>query len=170
MFYDIDKRIGKKVWLFEKSGYTFSLNKEKVWVIESLNEPNENFYDYYYVVSNGDEKCEVYWNYVVVLPEDNADEQYRIEKFLNDNGFYFEDICEEHILDIPIYRISISWGDWKHDHGWLNDLMACLDYEVLNEVVTEENGSDCYSSDHFFVSKDCPKLNLLHDLQKLFSE
>ena len=170
--YGIEKRIGKRVWLFESaSDWTTRLVKDKVWVVESVHEPDgKKFYEEYFTVSNGDEKRDVIYYNTVVLPEDNKDEQYRIEKYLSDNGFYFEDICEDRILDIPLYRISISWGDWKHDHGWLGYLMGYLGYEEFNEILTEENGSDCYSSDHFFVSKDCPKLNLLHDLQKLFSE
>ena len=150
--YGIENRVGKRVWLFENvSGWCTRLVKDKVWVVESVHEPEGDFYDYYLTVSNGDEKRNVFYYDTVVLPEDNEDEQYRIEKFLSDNGFYFEDICEERIIDVPLYRISIR-------------------YEAFNEIVTEENGSDCYSSDHFFVSKDCPKLNLLHDLQKMFSE
>ena len=169
--YGIEKRIGKRVWLFENvSGWCARLVKDKVWVVESVHEPEGDFYDYYLTVSNGDEKRNVYYYDTVVLPEDNEDEQYRIEKYLADNGFYFESICKEEIVGVPLYRISISWGDWKHDHGWLDSLMGYLGYEAFNEIVTEENGSDCYSADHIFVSKDCPKLSLLHNLQKIFSE
>lgn len=169
--YGIENRVGKRVWLFENvSGWCTRLVKDKVWVVESIHKPEGDFYDYYFTVSNGDEKRNVLYYNTVVLPEDNEDEQYRIEKYLSDNGFYFEDICKEEIVGVPLYRISISWGDWKHDHGWLDSLMNYLGYEAFNEIVTEENGSDCYSSDHFFVSKDCPKLSLLHDLQKMFSE
>ena len=170
--YGIEKRVGKSVWLFENvSGWCTRLVKDKVWTVESVHKGDgEKFYEDYFVVSNGDEKREVVYYDTVVLPEDNEDEQYRIEKYLADNGFYFEDICEERILDVPLYRISIRWGDWKHDHGWLDSLMAYLGYEAFNEILTEENGSDCYSSDHIFVRQDCPKLSLLHDIQKMFSE
>ena len=169
--YGIEKRVGKRVWLFENvSGWCTRLAKDKVWVVESIHEPDgKEFYEQYFTVSNGNEKRNVNYYNTVVLPEDNEDEQYRIEKFLSDNGFYFENICEEDIVGVPLYRISVSWGDWKHDHGWLDSLMNYLGYEAFNEIVTEENGSDCYSADHIFVSKDCPKLNLLHDLQKMFS-
>lgn len=168
--YGIEKRVGKRVWLFENvSGWCTRLVKDKVWVVESVHEPEGDFYDYYFVVSNGTETRKVLWHDTVVVPEDNEDEQYRIEKYLSDNGFYFDDISQEEIVKTPIYRISISWGDWKHDHGWLDSLMSYIDYEAFNEIVTEENGSDCYSSEHIFVSKNSPNLNLLHDLQKMFS-
>lgn len=168
--YGIEKRVGKRVWLFENvSGWCTRLVKDKVWVVESAHEPDgEKFYEDYFVVSNGNEKREVVYYNTVVLPEDNEDEQYRIEKYLSDNGFYYEYINSEMFLDTPLYKIGISWGDWKHDHGWLDSLMGYIDYEAFNEIVTEENGSDCYSSEHIFVRKDAEKLQLLHELQKLF--
>ena len=170
--YGIKKRVGKSVWLFENvSGWCTRLVKDKVWTVESIHEPDgKEFYEDYFTVSNGDEKRDVIYYDTVVLPEDNEDEQYRIEKYLSDNGFYFEDICREEIVGVPLYRISISWGDWKHDHGCLDSLMSYMGYEAFNEIVTEENGSDCYSSDHIFVRQDCPKLNLLHELQEIFSD
>jgi hypothetical protein len=170
--YGIEKRVGKRVWLFENvSGWCTRLVKDKVWTVESVHEPDgKEFYEDYFTVSNGDEKRDVIYYDTVVLPEDNKDEQYRIEKYLADNGFYFDDISVEEIVGVPLYRISISWGDWKHDHGWLDNLMSYMGYEAFNEIVTEENGSDCYSSDHIFVSQDCPKLKLLHELQEIFSD
>jgi len=169
--YGIENRVGKSVWLFENvSGMGDRLVKDKVWTVESVHEPDgKEFYEQYFTVSNGNEKRNVNYYDTVVLPEDNEDEQYRIEKFLADNGFYFDDICEERILDVPLYRISITWGDWKHDHGWLDSLMGHLGYEAFNEIVTEEDGSDTYSSEHIFIRKDAPGLEKLHALQKLFS-
>ena len=168
--YGIEKRVGKRVWLFENvSGWCTRLVKDKVWVVESAHEPDgEKFYEDYFVVSNGNEKREVVYYNTVVLPEDNEDEQYRIEKYLSDNGFYYEYIVSEEFIGTPLYKIGISWGDWKHDHGWLDSLMGYIDYEAFNEIVTEENGSDCYSSEHIFVRRDAEKLQLLHELQKLF--
>lgn len=168
--YGIEKRVGERVWLFENaSSWSTRLVKDKVWTVESIHEPDgEKFYEHYFVVSNGNEKREVVYYNTVVVPEDNEDEQYRIEKYLADNGFYFEDICKEEIVGVPLYRISIRWGDWKHDHGWLDCLMGYIDYEAFNEIVTEENGSDCYSSEHIFVRRDAEKIQLLHELQKLF--
>ena len=168
--YGIEKRVGKRVWLFENvSGWSTRLVKDKVWVVESAHEPDgEKFYEDYFVVSNGNEKREVVYYNTVVLPEDNEDEQYRIEKYLSDNGFYYEYIVSEEIIGTPLYKIGISWGDWKHDHGWLDSLMGYIDYEAFNEIVTEENGSDCYSSEHIFVRRDAEKLQLLRELQKLF--
>jgi hypothetical protein len=46
--------------------------------------------------------------------------------------------------------VHIAWGDWKHSHAWCDVLMKYLGYELVNEIVTEENGSDAYSSEHWY--------------------
>lgn len=52
-------------------------------------------------------------------------------------------------------EIAIIWGDWKHDHlhcDWLIDdylnehSLRC----IKSETITEENGSDTYSSIHYY--------------------
>ena len=90
----------------------------------------------------------------------------KVEKKLNEERLGGE--VWVHGNGLPVFDVHISWGDWKHDHGWLDSLMGYIDYEAFNEIVTEENGSDCYSSEHIFVRKDAEKLQLLHELQKLF--
>ena len=172
MFYGIDKRIGKKVWVFEEENHYFPrLNKDKVWVVESLHEPDENNYDYYFTLAlaNGEDRKKVYWYQVVVLPDGSIDDELsRISKYLSDNGFYNDEMWHERILDTELVRISVSWGDWKHDHGWLNDLMSHIDYDCFGTVVTEEDGSDCYSADHIFVHKCNPRHDLLLAAKKIF--
>lgn len=46
--------------------------------------------------------------------------------------------------------IAVEWGDWKHDHGYLNYIMRENGFSLLSEQVTEEDGSDCYSSEHIY--------------------
>ena len=46
--------------------------------------------------------------------------------------------------------ISIEWGDWKHDHLYCIHLMSEIGYEHICENITEEDGSDCYSAEHYF--------------------
>lgn len=46
--------------------------------------------------------------------------------------------------------VEIERGDWKHDHACLDYHMRENGYECFNEVVTEEDGSDCYSSIHYY--------------------
>lgn len=48
--------------------------------------------------------------------------------------------------------LSIEWGDWKHDHGYADDVMSRLGYTRDEVVITEEDGSeDCYSADHYYT-------------------
>jgi hypothetical protein len=168
MLQNINKRVGKKVWLFENTTGWAVLNQDRVWTVESLHNPGGEYYDYHYTVSDGEEKRDVYWYETVVLPMESDDEELRIERYLYDNGCYCEYVGYEDLIDTTLYRFSVNWGDWKHDHGYLNSLMEYIGYELLNEIVTEENGSDCYSSEHVFVRSDEQKLSMLKELQKLF--
>ena len=47
--------------------------------------------------------------------------------------------------------VCISWGDWKHEHLACEQVMKNLGYIQAQEVITEDNGSDCYSSEHTFI-------------------
>jgi len=53
--------------------------------------------------------------------------------------------------------VGIDWGDWKHDHMWLdifaNKFFEEKGYDVDNigVEVTDEDGSDTYSANHTFV-------------------
>ena len=53
---------------------------------------------------------------------------------------------------IPVICVEISWGDWKHDH--LHARFIATDecgMSYINNVVTEEDGSDCYSAIQRFL-------------------
>ncbi len=50
----------------------------------------------------------------------------------------------------------IDWGDWKHEHGMLKYLLTRFMYENhikgdLDQVITDEDGSDTYSADHIIT-------------------
>lgn len=48
--------------------------------------------------------------------------------------------------------VDIHWGDWKHDHMHLDwAVQDVFDDVVVNEEVTEEDGSDTYSSTHYYT-------------------
>lgn len=52
--------------------------------------------------------------------------------------------------------VEVNWGDWKHDHLWLDSFVKKLlkdeGYDATVSVqVTEEDGSDCYSAIHSFL-------------------
>lgn len=79
-----------------------------------------------------------------------------LEKYLRDNEISFDDITD--IFNGFAFNISISWGDWKHDHARLNYLMKEIGFTLLEEIVTEEDGSDSYSATHRYGKDEFVKL------------
>lgn len=52
---------------------------------------------------------------------------------------------EKHLLSVEIT------GDFRHSHEYADDVVKnMLSGEVLSEIVTSENGSDWYTSNHFY--------------------
>jgi len=49
-----------------------------------------------------------------------------------------------------VLAFEISWGDWKHDHLRAEYLVEkVMPVRKWETVVTEEDGSDCYSGIHY---------------------
>ena len=71
-----------------------------------------------------------------------------IENCLRDNDV-FADVWDAGNGDI---KVEINWGDWKHDHLRCRHIMRELGFERINEVVTADDGSDCYSALHTYRS------------------
>lgn len=70
-------------------------------------------------------------------------ETYEIESMLRDKGVW------SHVYnDFDEIVVEIRWGDWKHDHLRTKFIMDELGYRQVSEEVTEEDGSDTYSSIH----------------------
>ena len=67
-------------------------------------------------------------------------------KILINKGVDFTDVYELNGL----YCILIEWGDWKHSHSYCENVMRELGYTFEGETIVEENGSDCYSSVHYY--------------------
>lgn len=59
--------------------------------------------------------------------------------------------------DLEVY---VEWGDWKHDHLCLDHLLREKGLVKFDEEVTESDGSDTYSSTHYYKRKDAPQLGL----------
>ena len=47
-------------------------------------------------------------------------------------------------------EIKGEWGDWKHDHLYLDNVMKENGWNPIGTETTEEDGSDCYSALHTF--------------------
>ena len=50
-----------------------------------------------------------------------------------------------------VLLVYVEWGDWKHDHICLNNIMKQNGFHFIGEDVTEEDGSDTYSATHIFI-------------------
>ena len=74
----------------------------------------------------------------------------KVDKKLRD-GYVYADV-HPYSADMPVFEVEIHWGDWKHDHARAKWLISQMDdigeVSYINSVVTEENGSDCYSAVH----------------------
>ena len=69
-----------------------------------------------------------------------------INKIYKDNDIYYEWSCNgEKEVDIVV-----DFGDWKHDNGFIDYLMRENGFVKIGEDITYEDGSDCYSSIHYY--------------------
>ncbi len=149
-------KIGKKVWLYEPMGeYSIRLSKEKVYEVVGENHPKDwngnvmHWVDKYSVRDEEGNEREVDYNYVVFVPNTDLNERDMVADYLENNALH----CDVYTEDDEIVA-SITWGDWKHDHGWSDNLMSYIGYLCVDEQVTEENGSDTYSADHYYMKRE----------------
>lgn len=70
-----------------------------------------------------------------------------IQKHLRDNESDYSSIW---IDNNGIVSILVEWGDWKHSHAYLDYIMKQIGYTLFDVQITEEDGSDCYSSVHLY--------------------
>ena len=77
----------------------------------------------------------------------------KVEKYLRENKLWAS--VEPYLDDLPVIEVDISWGDWKHEHLRCRWLLEEVGVHFINTLVTEENGSDCYSARHrFYVTEE----------------
>ena len=50
----------------------------------------------------------------------------------------------------PAIAVEIEWGDWKHDHIFVDNILERNGFVHIANEVTNEDGSDCYSAIHYF--------------------
>ena len=70
----------------------------------------------------------------------------KLQTILRERGLY-PDIDE--LVDDTIV-VTIEWGDWKHEHGYLKYIMAEIGFQHISSNTIESEGSDCYSAEHRF--------------------
>ena len=87
-----------------------------------------------------------------------------LQKKIWDNGWEYSE------NENGTISIDIDYGDWKHDHIYCDNIMRDNGYTLINEVVTEEDGSDCYSSIHTYKKITMDDLKELIELRKMLEK
>ena len=77
----------------------------------------------------------------------------KILRYLNDNCIYPEEVRKSYddLHDVSRVVVTISWGDWKHEHLRCDVMMLDIGYVYDGLIETESDGSDCFSADHYYV-------------------
>ena len=68
-----------------------------------------------------------------------------LQQFLNEKKLYY-DVDENE----DCFIITIEWGDWKHDHRFLQYLMANLNFTLDKREITDSDDSDCFSATYYY--------------------
>lgn len=124
--------------------------------------------------------------YTSLLEEAYGDNIEEMNKIFYDLDKYLETECDVWINDIwpdseaESITVLIERGDWKHDHArldhYINKWAEDRGYRIsIEEQVTEDDGSDVYSSQHiihFFNNKpiDLKLMNGPEDLTESYDE
>ena len=149
---DIKKLPGKRVWLWNETAHYLDFSKmytitEVVGVGCTLPDGSiNNDWCEHFILTKGKKTIDCKGYLAIITPDENLPIGRRVYEYLCDNGLSFDECSANEATAI----VSITWGDWKHEHGFCNSLMKYLGYTLFKEAVTEENGSDTYSSIHYF--------------------
>ncbi len=78
-----------------------------------------------------------------------------IQSLAHNNKIIIDDVTATIEHNILYISVCIDWGDWKHDHLRLKNLIYNeLKPDDCFEEVTETKDSDCYSAKHTFVWRE----------------
>ena len=80
-----------------------------------------------------------------------SDYEKELYEFLKSNNMY----NEIYVQPDNTLCIKVEYGDWKHDHAYLDKLVHNFFFNKgliveSEKEVTEESDSDCFSADHFY--------------------
>lgn len=73
-----------------------------------------------------------------------------VQKIFKDNDLHYE-WWESPNGNI---NVNVEWGDWKHDHRYLEYVMRQNGYVQIESIITEEDETDAYSAKHIFKKKN----------------
>lgn len=68
-----------------------------------------------------------------------------LEKVFSEHGLYADVVPTDGVVEV-----YIEWGDWKHDHLRADWLATENGWTKIDERITEDDGSDVYSSVHTY--------------------
>lgn len=141
----MEKKLNKTVYLIDDHG---TIHTDKTYKVIAMKGEPKDYLTLYEVQAEGEKKkyTAESWRCVVIPDNRKKDECERISKYLNENEVFYDGICTDGLS----ISIAVERGDWKHEHARLDVFMLAIGYELLDEVVTEEDGSDNYSSIHTF--------------------
>ena len=140
--------VGKNVWLLDgdiKNG--LSLGSKELYTIKKVKSGKEcHDWSNHYIIEKDGKKLEVS-EYQCVFPlNETGNKSADIEKYLTENGISLCSVSEHEDNTIS----AEIEGDWKHEHGWSNDLMSYIGYDFIDEDVIEDVEDDYYVSTHFY--------------------
>ena len=134
-------KIGKVVWLYNESQQ--SVFKTKYRVIEEKSEEESQDFCKHLIIKDNDGNMKEVREYEVIVALDERG----IQHYLSENG-----VCADvYVRQAGGVNVHIDWGDWKHEHAYTEFLMKLIGFKKIDDIITEEDGSDCYSATHLFV-------------------
>lgn len=77
-------------------------------------------------------------------------------KYFSENKLYVTSVYNNK----GIIEITIEDGDWKHEHLYCEHLMREIGYRKISEEIIDDNGSDTYSSKHYYVKGENQRLGI----------
>ena len=140
--------IGMQVYInISKTEWGCLMDTNKTWTITGVKDYDEakDWCEHFIIKDEAGTEKEIREVECVFVPDYSLPEERMIQKYLSDNGIWAEVYHSGDDI-----QVSISVGDWKHEHLWCRDLMDYIGYAQAEEEVTEENGSDCYSAIHTY--------------------
>ena len=85
------------------------------------------------------------------LEDISREKKYSIDLFNKNKDYFYVYVDKKE----QAVCVEINWGDWKHEHAYVDlqvdKYLDSIDVDYISsEKVTDEDGSDTYSSIHIY--------------------
>jgi len=74
----------------------------------------------------------------------------KVKKLFKENNFNYEWEIDAKLPNV--LHVEVIWGDWKHDHIALKNVLAKNKILLALSKTIEEDGSDAYSASYTFIA------------------